>query len=165
MNRVRLSSFTHHRPKGYVYMTDVSSDRAAVWISRSGLVLITSGNFRRLIKNNDELAFVLGHGLGHYVAGHHYERLSTFVAMTLIPSPILLSSPVTGLMSFLIIPASLLAWCACSIFWEQEADYIGLLLMTDAGFNPEGAVRYWTKRNKLLEQRWQYRSVSFLPPL
>ena len=40
-----------------------------------------------------------------------------------------------------------------SRFREREADYIGLLLMADAGFNLSGAVSFWTKLNKWEEQQ------------
>lgn len=35
---------------------------------------------------------------------------------------------------------------------EKEADYIGMLLMTEAGFDPEGAVTVWENMNKWWEE-------------
>ena len=40
---------------------------------------------------------------------------------------------------------------------EREADYIGLLLMAEAGLNSAGAFSLWTKYNEWEDEQWRTR--------
>ena len=135
------------------YMIDLSADEAFACAFRFGLVLITTGLFHHIIANDDELATVLGHEVAHVVVGHILE--SNFIKLPdkyftepfswlallgyAIPEAIFFAAPII---------ASFLASLALSRIRETEADYIGLLLMADAGFNVSGAVTYWTKMHQ-----------------
>ena len=145
--------------------TDFSIDIASVWVFPSGLVIISSGSFRQLIKNNDELAALYGHTLGHQVARHTQESISIpltslIVVGSLSPALILLMFRFPKKMLKYFFVSASASWIVSRVMFhvrEREADHIGLLLMADAGFDPAGATRYW-KNQIELERKQQQRT-------
>ena len=154
------------------------SDVASCCLLDSSLY-ITTGWFRRLIQNEDELAANLGHHIAHIVARHKVERLCIIPAewslLLAIAGFVPLRSPTRSFLRCLIFGLAFAQ--AASFGWslllrkvfEQEADYISLLLMADAGFNSTGAISFWTKRNEPcshcskkwdLWHRWIHHQVS-----
>ena len=120
---------------------------------RFGLVLITTGFFHHVIADDDELATVLGHEVAHVVAGHVLESECIRLADKYFTEPFawlaLLGCVVSEAIIFAApILASYLTSLALSRIRETEADYIGLLLMADAGFKVSGAVSFWKKLNQ-----------------
>jgi Zn-dependent protease with chaperone function len=126
--------------------------------------------FLNLAKSDDELAHALGHELGHIIAEHGREQRSqlgllglqitpwipiaipgvTFMLLGAMVSPWILRP---GLL-FLAIPVApvLSTFLAQSRTREREADYIGLLLMTDAGYNPAAASSVFEYLESYIEQ-------------
>lgn len=103
-----------------------------------------------LIDNQDQLAVVIGHEIGHVIARHSNERLSQQVGTNMgislvqaIASPqSVMGQTAIGLLGVgaqygIIMPYSRLQ--------ESEADTIGLDLMAKAGFNPSESIRLWQK--------------------
>ena len=138
-------------------MIENFADEVNACVFRFGLVLIPTGLFHHIIANDDELATVLGHEVAHLVAGHGLEsetiRLADAYFTLPFALPALLSYFFVEAMVFAVpILASLLASLALSRVRETEADYIGLLLMADAGFNVSGAVSFWKKMNQWEEE-------------
>ena len=140
--------------------TDILSDVADAWISKSGLVIISSGYIDDIIENEDELAAALGHEIAHIIAGHelewycidkvhnHFHRPLSLLALTgFFFRPALVFSMPRMLSSFVSF--------ALPKIHEREADYISLLLMTEAGFNSTGAVSLWTKYKKWEDEQWR----------
>ena len=135
------------------YMIEIFADEDFACAFRFGLVLITTGFFHHVIADDDELATLLGHEIAHVVTGHVLE--SKFIKLAdeyftepffwlallswVIPEAIFCAAPIF---------ASYFASLALSRIRETEADYIGLLLMADAGFNVSGAVSFWKKLNQ-----------------
>ena len=92
-------------------------------------------------QGDDGLAAVLGHEIAHNVAHHAAERLSQTVV--LLP---------LGILAFLATGAdpTLLQWGTSLAFTlpgsrrqEEEADYIGLLMMAESCYDPRAALRLW----------------------
>ena len=149
-----------HRQDVAYSRTDIISDVADAWISKSGLVVISSGYIGDIVENEDELAAALGHEIAHIIAGHNLESYCIEKVDKHFHQPLLLPA-LTG---FFFRPALVFAYptvlsffvsLALSKIREREADYISLLLMTEAGFNSTGAVSLWTKYNKWEDEQWR----------
>jgi predicted Zn-dependent protease len=103
-----------------------------------------------LVDNQDQLAAVIGHEVGHVLARHSNERMSQKAAveqgMTLISA---VSNPTTPLgqaaVSALGIGAEYGIILPFSRTHESEADIMGLDLMAKAGFDPRQSVNLWQK--------------------
>ena len=141
-------------------MTDIISDVANAWISKSGLVVISSGYIGDIVENEDEMAAALGHEIAHIIAGHNLESHCIQKVDKNFHQPLLLPA----LMGFFFPPALVFALpavlssyisLALSKIWEREADYISLLLMTEAGFNSTGAVSLWKKYKEWEDEQWR----------
>lgn len=114
--------------------------------------------FISLAKSNDEIAFVLAHELGHILAEHPKETLNhiSLLAMEMLPwIPFVLPGlflAIPGIFArspWLMAPGLLMfglpfapvmkAFTHESRLRERDADFIGMLLMADAGFDPAAA--------------------------
>ena len=101
--------------------------------------------------SDDELAVVIGHEVAHAVAKHSNERMSQQIAAQ-YGSQILSAAlseknaivkNVAGTVYGL--GAQYGVMLPFSRTHELEADYMGLILMTMAGYNPEVSVNFWQK--------------------
>ncbi|MDL1865964.1 M48 family metallopeptidase [Betaproteobacteria bacterium PRO4] len=103
-----------------------------------------------LVDNQDQLAVVIGHEIGHVIARHSNERLSQQVGTNLGISLIqAVAAPQTALgqtaIGLLGVGAQYGVIMPFSRLHEAEADKIGLDLMAGAGFNPAESIRLWQK--------------------
>ena len=114
-----------------------------------GKVGVQTGIFT-VAKNQDELAAVIGHEIGHVVSRHHEERITrqmeTQTGLSLI-SALLgarygqgaadMTSQVGGMAAqgLFVLPMSRTQ--------ESEADVVGQEIMAKAGFDPRQAVNLW----------------------
>lgn len=103
-----------------------------------------------LVDNQDQLASVIGHEIGHVLARHSNERMSqklgAQIGISLIAAVAAPRTPMgqnalgllgVGAQYGLIMPFSRLH--------ESEADAIGIELMAKAGFNPSESITLWQK--------------------
>lgn len=103
-----------------------------------------------LVDNQDQLAAVVGHEIGHVLARHSNERLSQETAVSGGLSIIQgMTQPETALgktaLGLLGVGAQYGVILPYSRIHESEADSIGLELMAKAGFNPQQSVALWLK--------------------
>lgn len=116
----------------------------------TSLVLVWSGISPHPVKDDDELAAVLAHEIAHVLANHakegkSWENITKVLSIPFMPFALL------GLfvIEALIIASPLVAIQGFSKYLsrkrEKEADYIGMMLMADAGFDPLAAVSVWKK--------------------
>lgn len=98
-------------------------------------------------QGDDGLAAVLGHEIAHNVAHHAAERLSQLAI--LLP---------VGIVAYFALPIDpfVIRWATELAFTlpgsrqqEQEADYVGLLMMAESCYDPEAAVGLWARMEKL----------------
>lgn len=153
----------------------------------SGDILVTRGMIDIVGLDDDMLACVLGHEIGHVIKEHylHKSRRATLLSVlsNLLVAGVLISSaknpPRTGVeapydprygydpgggnrvegaaAASLIFSELMLR--SFSRDQEDEADEVGQRLAADAGYNPDGAQRLWT----LMEQRApQLRQYGYL---
>jgi len=107
----------------------------------------------KLVDNQDQLAAVIGHEVGHVLARHSNERMSQESAvkqgMGLVSAVGNPTSPLGQLaVSSLGIGAQYGIILPFSRTHESEADIIGLDLMAKAGFDPRQSINLWQKMDK-----------------
>jgi predicted Zn-dependent protease len=122
------------------------------WCMPGGKVAVYTG---LLPYSQDEngLAVVMGHEVGHAIAKHGNERMSQgllaqFGAIGLslalsgspgVTSDIFMQAYGVGTQVGVLLPYSRIQ--------ESEADHIGLILMAKAGYDPRGAITLWQRMN------------------
>lgn len=120
-------------------------------VCRSGLFVVA--------ETDDEIAAAIGHQVAHVLAHHIQATKSAQLLGNLALSPVLpflIASSVFGWLRFIAAPP--MAFCgrilrALSQEREAEANRIGMLLMTEAGFVTSATVTYWEKQNKYGQER------------
>ncbi|MDA1193547.1 MAG: M48 family metallopeptidase [Planctomycetota bacterium] len=102
-------------------------------------------------QNEDGLAAVMGHEIGHALARHGGERVSqqmlSETALTIVQAGLGHASPAAQapIMAALGLGTQVGIMLPYSRLHEHEADSIGLRLMVRAGFDPHEAVRLWER--------------------
>jgi len=100
----------------------------------------------KVAQNQDQLAAVLGHEVGHVIAGHSAARVSNEMAANL---GIGILSSKTGISADAIgMGANLLLLLPFSRGDESEADILGMDYMAKAGFDPRQAAELWRNMAK-----------------
>ncbi len=103
----------------------------------------------KVAENQDQLASVLGHEVGHVIAQHGNERMSqqqlTNVALAAAAGSGYLDA---ASMQALGLGAQIGILLPYSRAHESEADVIGLDLMAEAGFDPRESVQLWKNMEK-----------------
>lgn len=111
-----------------------------------GRLIIYTG-ILNFAKSDDELASVIGHEVAHAMARHGAERFSQVTAYKFTAAALnaaLASSKYQGAVSAAFgLGAQFGVLLPYSRLHEKEADYIGLLVMAKAGYDPQGAIELW----------------------
>lgn len=107
----------------------------------------------KVAENQDQLASVLGHEVGHVLAKHSNERVShKFAVQQGLSLAGAIAAPQTAvgktLMGLMGAGAQVGILLPFSRTHESEADLIGLDLMAKAGFDPRESVQLWTNMGK-----------------
>lgn len=120
--------------------TVVRSEMANAFVLPNNHIFVFTGLFQ-FVRNEDDLAAVLGHETAHNIARHAGERVSGSLIKGLLARFTLFLDP-SGLLYTIFLPAaSLLYDLPHSREHEIEADYIGLHLAADACYDPKSAKR------------------------
>lgn len=128
----------------------VASSDVNAWCMPGGKVVFYEG-ILPLCMNDDGIAVVMGHEIAHAVARHSNERMSqqmlievggALAALALQNRPKLTQQAVATAVGLgsnygVILPFSRKH--------EYEADRLGLIFMTMAGFNPQEAITFWSR--------------------
>ncbi len=131
----------------------VESPEANAWCMPGGKVVVYTG-ILPLTRDDAGLAVVLGHEIAHAIAEHGNERMSQTLAVQAAgvgldvfmqqkpqqTHDIFMSAFGAG---------SQLGILAFSRQQESEADKLGLVFMSMAGYNPQRAVSFWQDMSKL----------------
>lgn len=160
INRVRdiASRLTETRnPNGnpwhiYVLKDDAFKNAAA---TRGNYIFVWTGMLQT-VRDDEELATILAHEIGHVLAGHTApdptEEVSRMISGVLgnAAGQIVAAQGSVGLLASL---ADMLIRSGMEALLvnpdlkvkETEADHVGLFLMADAGFDPAKAVEFWKR--------------------
>jgi len=128
----------------------VKSNEVNAWCMPGGKIVVYEG-IMNLISSDDELAVVLGHEVAHAVAKHSNERMSQQVLAQYGASAVSIftsgKSAATQQIAQSVygLGANYGVMQPFSRKHESEADKMGLVLMTMAGYNPDAAVTFWQK--------------------
>ena len=120
------------------------NQEANAWALPGGKVGIYTGIFK-VAKNQDQLAGVVAHEIGHVIARHHDERITRQLGAA---GAVQLLGALAGDYGQLATQGgSVLAQAGFllpnSRAQETEADVVGQDIMARAGFDPRGAVELW----------------------
>jgi predicted Zn-dependent protease len=122
--------------------TVFENDEPNAFALPGGKVGVYSGLFK-VAKNDDQLATVLAHEVGHAIARHGAERMSQGMLTQLGGVAV---GAATGNQAY-VQAYSQLATLGVILPYsrkqESEADHIGLMLMARAGYDPRAAVELW----------------------
>lgn len=134
-------------------VTVFKDDSANAFALPGGKIGVNTGLFKAA-KNQHQLAAVLGHEVGHVLARHGNERVSTNLAAQTglqLTAAMLTGSEAKrqGIMAALGLGAQYGVLLPFSRVQESEADLIGLKLMAKAGFDPRESIALWHNMSKL----------------
>jgi len=124
-----------------------------------GKVFVYSG-LMKAAQNDAQLATVIAHEIGHAIARHGAERISTATAIDLggviaigvAGSKSDMSASTMAAISIAYGIGSGLGKLKHSRIQESEADYLGLMMMAKAGYDPQEALSFWENMKKLNEK-------------
>lgn len=111
----------------------VERDQFQAYTTGGTIIIFYTGLTERL--NDDELAMVVGHEIAHLAAGHVAEQSSRDLVNVDLNDAQLLGS--------------------YSILNEHEADAVGMVYATLAGYDPEAAAAIWEALSHSHDQRLQ----------
>lgn len=128
----------------------VKDDQINAFCMPGGKIVVYEG-LLKLVSSDDELAVVVGHEVAHAVAKHSNERMSQQL-MTQYGAQILtqaLSKKSAAIQKAGNTIYGLGAQYGLTLPFsrkhETEADYMGLIFMTMAGYDPNVAITFWQK--------------------
>ena len=159
--QLRRSPFTLRDPKLHDYVQDIACRLGAAHcpdirvylvqtplfnanMAPNGMMQVWTGLMLR-VDNEAQLAAVIGHEIGHYLARHTLEHLRDVKSRSAFGQFLGLFGA-AGAVGQLALLASAFAY---SRDQEREADQIGVVLMRGAGYDPAEAGKVWD--NLLLE--------------
>lgn len=128
----------------------VKSNEMNAWCMPGGKIVVYEG-LMKIVSSDDDLAVVLGHEVAHAVAKHSNERMSQQVAAQAG------AQVLAGVLSGQTYETQTIAQQVYGLGaqygvmqpfsrkHESEADKMGLVLMTIAGYNPQNAISFWQK--------------------
>ncbi|MSU49186.1 MAG: M48 family peptidase [Opitutus sp.] len=112
-----------------------------------GKVGVFSGLFK-IVKNDDQLASVIAHEIAHVTAKHVHEKLSRGLAVSTVGMVGMLGGMAAGAPMLTVDALSAAYGLTTGITGfafdratEKEADYVGLMYMARAGYDPQESIK------------------------
>ena len=133
-------------------------DEKNAFVMPGGKIFVFSG-ILPICEGEDGLAHVLGHEIGHNAAHHVAEKLSKAAPQQVLALVLSLFFEIPGSWSQGIVDIALSK--TNSRTQESEADYLGLLMVAKACFDPRAAVGLW-RRMAQAEKSERFATPQFL---
>ncbi|WP_319584663.1 M48 family metallopeptidase [uncultured Pseudodesulfovibrio sp.] len=127
-----------HPAKRCDYAVVMSEDTVVNAYADGDSVVVTKG-MMDYVENDDELALVVGHEMGHNVMGHISKQAGNRFIGAVLDG---LIAGVTGVYTNNFANAAGMLY---SQDFEQEADYMGVYFMERAGYDSTGAPNFWRR--------------------
>lgn len=149
-NYLRSNGMQHEINNFKWEFTLVKDKQVNAFCMPGGKIVVYEG-LLPMVASEDDLAVVIGHEVAHAVAKHSNERMSQqlmaqYGAAILGSAVANKSTAVQQLASTVYgIGAQYGVMLPFSRKHEYEADYMGMVFMTMAGYNPDAAVDFWKK--------------------
>ncbi|MGH6619624.1 MAG: M48 family metallopeptidase [Alphaproteobacteria bacterium] len=130
----------------------IQDDTPNAFALPGGKVGVHTGLFK-VAQNDDQLATVMAHEVGHAIARHSAERVSQQMALELGLAGLGMAGSGAQLAQLAGSAATLGVVLPFSRKQEAEADHIGVIMMAKAGYDPRAAVTLWQNFGKLGGER------------
>jgi predicted Zn-dependent protease len=149
----RIAAVTGHPEYQWEYRLIQDDKQVNAFALPGGKVAVYTG-ILPVTKDENGLAAVLGHEIGHVVARHGGERMSQQMGVNVAVetlaglssgNPLVVQS-VSALLGAGASVGVLLPWGRAQ---ESEADHLGLILMAKAGYDPHAARDLWVRMAEL----------------
>src|SRR6266536_3951099 len=149
----RIAAVTDHPEYKWEYRLIQDDKQVNAFALPGGKVAVYTG-ILPVTKDENGLAAVLGHEIGHVVARHGGERMSQQMGVNVAVetcaglssgNPLVVQS-VSALLGAGASVGVLLPWGRAQ---ESEADHLGLILMAKAGYDPHAARDLWVRMAEL----------------
>ena len=128
----------------------VQNNQVNAFCMPGGKIVVYEG-LMKMVSSEDELAVVIGHEVAHAVAKHSNERMSQQI-LAQYGSNVLNSALANKSAAVQSVAGQVFGLGAqygvmlpFSRKQENEADYMGMVLMSMAGYNPDMALTFWQK--------------------
>jgi predicted Zn-dependent protease len=165
----RIAKVTGQSSYKWEFFVIDNNKEANAFCLPGGKVFVYTGIFK-YANNDDELAAVMGHEIGHALARHGAERMSAGQLQQMGGQ--VLGAVMQGrgnpkntamVMQAFGIGSQLGVMLPHSRTQEYEADNIGLVLSAKAGYNPQSALTFWEKFSKSGAGQPEYLSTHPAP--
>ena len=159
----RLTKAAGYPPKTFpVHLVDAGDEvNASAW---NGASIVVYLELLKRVKSDDELATVLGHEIGHIMAKHYKDQQeeksrasAVGIGSSLLGSVAVVAAAAAGLGGSTASMAGDITETASGAIGygafvgsfnrtqEYEADHLGLLIMSEAGYDPNASTRFWDR--------------------
>jgi len=140
--------------KNYVWEFNlVKGKEKNAWCMPGGKVVVYEG-IMPLAQNDEGLAVIMGHEIAHAIAKHGNERMSQGLLIQAGSAALNVATQKQSsfkkriFMNVFGVGTQLGFMLPYSRIHEKEADYLGLIFMTLAGYDPHEATAFWKRMNK-----------------
>jgi predicted Zn-dependent protease len=146
----------------------IEEDTLNAFCLPGGKVFVYSG-ILKVAKTEGQLATVMSHEIAHALARHGAERLSmaqlNSFGKNILSQALSLENPLYKNIfdSAYGVGSNIAIMLPHSRSNESEADYIGLILMKKAGYNPSEAIAFWENMKKMKSEGENFPFLSTHP--
>lgn len=148
----RLTACVVNRSRKFNFET-VKGDEPNAFALPGGFIFVTHSLLELCQYNQDEVAFILAHEMGHVIRGHSMNRIISNSAIAAASR----AAPIRGALSGWVRKVGVqFLESAYSQDMESDADKLGVRLVAAAGYDPQACVRLLSRLAKLSKSTGQF---------